>query len=256
MVSVIMPAYNSDPFIAEAIRSVQSQSYPYWELMVIDDGSRDKTSEIVKNYSEKDVRIHLFTNQSNKGTAYSRNRGIKEASGRFIAFLDADDQWKPEKLEKQLKWIKQKDIGACFSSYDLISEDGKRLNKKITALPVLNFEKLLKANYVGNLTGIYDLQKIGKVYCPDIPKRQDWALWLEVIKRAGKMEGIKESLALYRLRKDSISRNKLEMLKYNFQVYHKVLGYSFFKSIWKMILFLNEQLLVKSKQVRSISPKK
>lgn len=124
------------------------------------------------------------------------------------------------------------------------------------SLPVLHYDKLLKANYVGNLTGIYNVSILGKIYCPDISKRQDWALWLKVLEEGGPIEGIPESLALYRLRRNSISTNKIEMLKYNFAVYHSVLKYGFFHSIWRMLIFLYEQFFVKSKQTKSILSEK
>lgn len=253
LVSVIMPAYNSEAFISEAIQSVIYQTYTNWELFVIDDASSDSTPQIIQEFSNTDDRIHFFKNVSNKGTHEARNKGIEAAKGDFIAFLDADDQWKPEKLQKQLEIISAENLPACFSSYDLISENGRPLGRKVEALPVLTYEKLLKANYVGNLTGIYNVQVLGKIYCPEIRKRQDWALWLKVIEEGGPMDGISESLAIYRVRKNSISTNKLEMLKYNFRVYHQVLGYGFFTSIWRMFIFLNEQFFVKSKQVKAIS---
>tara|TARA_B100000929_G_scaffold281367_1_gene260331 strand:+ start:761 stop:1546 length:786 start_codon:yes stop_codon:yes gene_type:complete len=253
LVSVIMPAYNSEVFISESIQSVINQTYPNWELLVIDDASSDSTKKIAEKFSSEDNRIRFFQNSSNSGTHHSRNRGIKAASGDFIAFLDADDLWKPEKLEKQLKILSKPNIAACFSSYELIDEKGTHLNKMIEALPVLHYDKLLKANYVGNLTGIYNVNILGKIYCPDISKRQDWALWLKVLEEGGPMEGIQESLAFYRKRKNSISKNKIEMLKYNFSVYRYVLKYGFLKSNWRMMLFLYEQFFVKSKQTKTIS---
>lgn len=256
LVSVIMPAYNSEAFITEAIKSVIDQTYQKWELFVIDDHSSDSTRNILEEYSRIDDRIHVLGNTINRGTAYSRNKGIKVAAGDFITFLDADDLWKPEKLKIQLEILQTENIAACFSSYELISENGEQLNKKVQALPVLKYEKLLKANYVGNLTGIYSTTKLGKIYCPEILKRQDWALWLKVIEEGGPMEGIQQPLAIYRIRKNSISTNKLEMLKYNFNVYHQVLGYGFLKSLWRMFIFLNEQFLVKSRQVKAISDEK
>ena len=256
LVSVIMPAYNAQAFIAESIQSVIDQTYQNWELFVIDDFSSDATREIVQGLVRKDNRIHLLENSSNSGTHHSRNKGIKAAQGDFIAFLDADDLWKPEKLEKQLHLLHTEDISSCFSSYELISENGSALNQKIEALPVLKYEKLLKANYVGNLTGIYSVRKLGKIYCPEISKRQDWALWLKVIEKGGPMKGIQQSLAIYRIRKNSISTNKLEMLRYNFKVYHKVLGYNFVKSCWRMLIFLNEQFFVKSRQTKTMKAPK
>ena len=249
MVSVIMPAYNSAAFIAESIQSVIQQTYSNWELIIVDDASTDTTRKIIASHSISEPRIRSFYNSSNRGTHYSRNKAIEAAQGEFISFLDADDLWKPEKLEKQLKVLSKENVAACFSSYDLISENGKPLNRKIEALPVVTYDRLLKANYIGNLTGIYNANLLGKIYCPDIRKRQDWALWLKVIEEGGPMEGIPESLAIYRIRNNSISTNKLEMLKYNYKVY-RILGYGVLGSMVKMSVFLNEQFRVKNKQIK------
>ncbi|WP_300433661.1 glycosyltransferase [Christiangramia sp.] len=256
LVSVIMPAYNSEAYITESIQSVIQQTYPHWELLIINDASSDSTKEIAGKFSSEDKRIKLLKNEVNSGTHHARNKGIKVASGNFIAFLDADDLWKPEKLFKQLKVLSKPNVAACFSSYELMNEKGERLNKKVQALPVLHYDKLLKANYVGNLTGIYNVEILGKIYCPEISKRQDWALWLKVIEEGGPIEGIPESLAVYRVRKKSISTNKLALLKYNFRVYHSVLKYGFFQSSWRMLLFLNEQFFIKSRQVKAIPNEK
>ncbi len=136
----------------------------------------------------------------------------------------------------------------CYSSYELMKEDGSSLKKQVKALDFLSFQKLKKANYVGNLTGIYDAKQLGKIYCPLIRKRQDWGLWLLAVQKAGGAIGIQEPLAIYRERKGSISRNKMEMLQYNYRVYRKVLKYSSLKSLFWMVLFLWEQLFVKQKQ--------
>ncbi len=256
LVSVIMPAYNSEAFIAESIQSVIHQEYQHWELLIIDDASIDATKEIIQNFASRDTRIKLLENSVNMGTHHTRNLGIKAAQGDFISFLDADDQWMPLKLKKQLEYLQKTNITACFSSYELIAENGDPLYKQIQALPILSYKKLLKANYVGNLTGIYNAKRLGKVYCPGILKRQDWALWLEVVEKGGPMHGIKESLAIYRVRKNSISRNKLQMLRYKFMVYHRVLGYSWLLSLWRMLIFLNEQFFIKSQQIKATKVEK
>lgn len=253
LVSVIMPAYNAAGFIAESIRSVQQQSHKEWELLVIDDASIDETSETVKQLQAEDPRIKLHNLPANQGAGFARNIGIKAATGDYISFLDADDLWRSEKLEKQLRFMQEEQVEVCYSSYELIDEKGERLNMQIKALKDLSFNKLKKANYIGNLTGIYNVAKLGKVYCPLIRKRQDWGLWLLAVKKAGGAKGIKEPLAEYRERKNSISGNKIEMLQYNFQVYRKVLKYSFQKSLFWMLLFLWEQLLVKPGQKVSLN---
>lgn len=252
LVSVIMPAYNASAFIAESIRSVQQQTNPNWELVVIDDASVDNTPEIVEFLKAEDERIKLHRLPANQGAGFARNIGIKAATGEFICFLDADDLWKPHKLEAQLKLMQEQQVDVCYSSYELINEEGRSLGKKIRALKYLSFYKLKKANYVGNLTGIYSAGKLGKIYCPLIRKRQDWGLWLLAVEKAGYARGIQEPLALYRERKNSISGNKLEMLQYNYQVYRKVLGYTPQKSLFWMVLFLWEQLVVKRRQKSSL----
>lgn len=248
LVSIVMPAYNAAAFIAESIGSVQQQTFAEWELLVIDDASVDDTCEIVKAIRSEDTRIKLHTLPANQGAGFARNIGIKAATGDFICFLDADDLWKPHKLEKQLQVMQEEQVNVCYSSYELINQEGQNLNRQIKALEYLSFSKLKKANYIGNLTGIYKAGALGKIYCPLIRKRQDWGLWLLAVEKAGHARGIQEPLAIYRQRRNSISGNKVEMLKYNYRVYRKVLGYSRQKSFYWMLLFLWEQLVVKQRQ--------
>lgn len=252
LVSVIMPAYNSAAFIREAIGSVLKQTWTNWELWVIDDASTDGTAKIVGVYVQQNSNIHLLKNSTNKGTGAARNKGIKAATGQYIAFLDADDLWLPGKLEKQLKFMQEKDLAMTFSSYLLIDEQGNALNREVKALPVITYQKLLKSNYVGNLTGIYDVVKLGKVYAPLIRKRQDWALWLEIFKKIGSTMALTEPLACYRVRKDSVSRNKWKLLRHNFKIYRYVLNYGFLKSLGAMSWFLWEHFIVKNRQVKKI----
>jgi teichuronic acid biosynthesis glycosyltransferase TuaG len=252
-VSIITPMHNSEAFLSETINSVLNQTYKNWELFLIDDCSTDNTLEMAQSFSNTYTNIELLKNSTNLGAALSRNLGIEKSKGDFIAFLDADDLWKPEKLEKQLDFTKKYNCDVCFSSYELINEKGEKLNKIVKALPVLSYNKLLKSNYVGNLTGLYDAKTLGKIQTTNLRKRQDWLLWLEAIKKSGKpAKGIQESLAYYRVRKDSMSSNKLKLLKYNYWVYRKGLQFSIIKSIYFFILFLFEQFFVKSKQIVSL----
>ena len=248
LVSIIMPAYNAEKFIAESIASVQQQTHRDWELLIIDDASKDGTLALVNGLQKKDSRIKVHNLPTNQGAGFARNIGIKASKGDFISFLDADDLWKPQKLEKQLQFLQQQKVQVCYSSYDLIDEAGNPLNKTVKALQKLPFQKLLRANYVGNLTGIYNAKELGKIYCPLIRKRQDWGLWLLAVRKAGGAKGISEALAYYRVRENSISRNKWEMLGYNYKVYRKVLEFSALKSGFWMLLFLWEQFFVKSRQ--------
>jgi len=253
LVSVIMPAYNSAEFIGEAIQSVQNQTFLNWELLVIDDSSNDLTVASVENFVSLDSRIKLFKNAKNLGAGASRNHGIKAANGSFIAFLDADDLWMQEKLEVQVNFMLKNELAMSFSSYRLMTETGELLSEIVEALPILSYQKLLRSNYVGNLTGMYKVDKIGKIYSPLIRKRQDWGLWLSVLEKAGSACGIQQPLAYYRLRKDSISNNKTALLKYNFQIYNRVLGFGFLKSCKYMSRFLWEHFMVKNKQVKTLN---
>src|SRR5690606_35931727 len=162
------------------------------------------------------------------------------------------DLWLTYKLEKQLRFMKEHNLSMCFSSYLLIDETGTRLNKIIEALPVLTYPKLLRSNYVGNLTGIYDARG-GKYYAPDLRKRQDWGLWLKVLKHTGKARGMKEPLAMYRIRKKSLSRNKYALLKHNYLIYRDFLNFGRIKSAIFMSRFLFEHFFVKSRQEKKLN---
>lgn len=253
LVSIITPLYNSEAFITETITSVLNQTYKHWELVLIDDASTDATCSIASDFVAKHPNIFLLKNETNLGAGHSRNRGIQVAQGDFIAFLDADDLWKPEKLEKQIQFINTHDTDICFSSYELINESSEPLNIKVEALPILSYKKLLKSNYIGNLTGMYNAKTLGKVYMPLLRKRQDWLLWLNALERSKKPAlSIKESLGYYRVRETSISANKWRLIKYNYWVYKKGLGYSIPASILKMIVFFYEHFFIKSKQNKEI----
>ena len=236
LVSIITPSYNSEKFISETINSIINQTYTNWELLITDDFSSDNTIKTIESFNKNDDRIKLFRLNENQGAGFARNNSIKESKGKFIAFCDSDDQWKPNKLEKQIHFIKQNNLVFTYSSYDVIDESGnfiKSINSPIT----LSLKNILSNNYVGCLTAIYDSEAIGKQYMPIIRKRQDWVLWINILKIIGKTEGLQDSLALYRLRKNSISSNKVKMLKYNWSVYYNVLGFNIIKTILLMINF-------------------
>lgn len=250
LVSIITPAYNAETHIEDTIKSVQQQTYQNWEMLITDDASKDNTCRIVQKFIESDPRVKLFKLDKNQGPAYSRNYSIQNAKGQFIAFLDADDLWYPEKLAIQVKAMLKNDVGVSFSSYERIDEDNKALNIVVKAIPNLTYAKLLRNNYIGNLTGMYDASRIGKIYHPELKKRQDWCLWLEALKKSNKPAiGIQEVLAKYRVRKDSVSSHKFQLVTYNFQVYHQYLKFSFLKSTAYLFLFLVEYFFVRPKYI-------
>ncbi|MGC6430412.1 MAG: glycosyltransferase family 2 protein [Jejuia sp.] len=249
-VSIITPTYNSSRFIIDTIESVVNQTYPDWELIIIDDASTDSTIKIIEEHLQYYSNIKLLKNLTNKGAAFTRNRGIEIAKGNYIAFLDGDDIWKPHKLEVQIAFMEKHKLAVCYSSYDLMDEHGNSLEKTVMALSRLSYTKFLKSNYIGNLTGIYNAKMLGKIYAPYLRKRQDWLLWLNAVKKSGQPAlGIQESLAVYRLRKNSMSSNKFNLVKYNYLVYRRGLKFSFIKSVYSMLIFLKEHFFVKSKLI-------
>ena len=225
LVSIITPSYNSALFIAETIESILSQTYPYWELLITDDCSTDRSVEIIERYIRKDSRIKLFQLEKNRGAGVCRNRSISEAKGRFIAFCDSDDRWYPEKLEKQLIFMLEKGCALSYASYMTCDESGE-ISGIVVGKRIETYFSMRCDNGIGCLTAIYDIEKVGKVFMPKLRKRQDWGLWLTILKDRKEAYGLKEPLAIYRIHSSSISRNKRSLMKYNLRVYRTVLGNS------------------------------
>ncbi|MBU0942524.1 MAG: glycosyltransferase [Bacteroidetes bacterium] len=252
LVSIVIPTFNSAPFIAEAIQSVQNQTYANWEIIVVDDGSTDGSVAIISEFQASDNRIQLYKLRVNSGTGIARNLGVEKAKGKYIAFLDSDDLWKPHKLEKQIQWMFTHQIPFTFSFYDCIDEGGNLTNIEVQAPKILTYKQLFFCNYVGNLTGIYDVDFFGKLPISPIRKRQDWMLWLTIIKKIKTAKPVPESLASYRIRSNSISTAKINLLQYNYAVYKQYHGYKTLVSALCMLVFLWNQILIKPKYSKTI----
>ncbi|AWH73720.1 glycosyl transferase [Dokdonia sp. Dokd-P16] len=251
LVSIITPLYNAARFIAQTIASVQAQTYQNWEQIIVDDCSTDDSVQIVKALAALDDRIKLITLSRNSGAAHSRNVATEAAQGKFIAFLDSDDLWHAEKLEKQIAFMQETGCDVSYTSYVHIDEGGKPLGKRIVALPELAYKKQHSNNYVGNLTGIYKTAAIGKISAPAVRKRQDWALWLEAIRKSKKPAlGLQEDLAFYRVSEGSMSSNKLNLIKYNYQFYKTCLGYSHTLSALYLLRFFWEYFVMRPKWIQ------
>ncbi|WP_300488850.1 glycosyltransferase family 2 protein [Flavobacterium sp.] len=251
-VSIITPTFNSAPFISATILSVQNQTYPDWEMLIVDDCSTDETVAIVKTFAEQDNRIRFYELDRNSGAGVARNHALEKASGRYIAFLDADDLWKPEKLEKQLAFLAQNKLPFTFSFYDCIDENGDSLQKRIKAPLRLSYRQLFFCNFIGNLTGIYDTDYFGKIPIASFRKRQDWIVWLTILKKIKTAQPVPESLALYRIRKDSISASKRSLLQHNYRIYRDFHGKSNIGAFFCMIGFLFTQLLIKPRFIEKL----
>ena len=245
LVSIITPTYNSEQFIAQTIQSVQKQTYTNWELIIVDDGSLDSTGSIVSAISKSDSRIRFYQLEKNLGTGAARDFALSKASGRYITFLDSDDLWKPSKLEKQIDFLCSNKLPFTFSFYECIDEEGNALDKKIEAPRRLKYYQLFFCNFIGNLTGIYDSSFFGKIPISSIRKRQDWMLWLTILKKIKVAIPVPESLAYYRVRNNSISASKVNLLQHNFKVYRSFHGLNLVVSLLCMIGFLFTQLMIK-----------
>lgn len=245
LVSIITPSYKSEKFIAQTIESVLAQTYQNWEIIIVDDVSPDNSNDTIEKYCKNDNRIKLIKLERNSGPAVARNKAIEESKGRYIAFLDADDLWKPEKLEKQIKFMEEKDCVLSYSAYETMTEEGVLKNKYINPPLKIAYKDLLKSNYIGCLTAIYDTEKVGKIYMPLINKRQDYGLWLKILKNTDFAYGLDEPLATYRIMSNSVSSNKYKLLKYNYLLFREHEKFSSIKSFYYLIWNILFKLLKK-----------
>lgn len=231
LVSVIMPAYNSAKTIAASIDSILAQTYLNWELIVVDDCSSDETVKAAKAYTKEDKRIKVMSMPVNGGVAKARNRAIQEANGRFIAFLDSDDLWLPEKLSHQIWFLMENDLPFTYSSYSLMG-NGKE-NFVFNPPKSLSYNQLLKTNSIGCLTAIYDTQKLGKRYMTiTLDRQHDYALWLSFTKELGVVYGIPYPLAKYRVQQKSLSSNKFAVSQSHWRVYRFIEGLNLLRSLY------------------------
>ena len=233
LVSIIMPTYNCAKFIAESIDSVIAQNYTNWELIIVDDCSKDNTKEILTPYLQKYPNIRYTCLQENGGPSGARTEALKQAKGEYVAFLDSDDLWYPEKLSKQISFMKQNNIAFSCTGYEQIEENGKSKNIALIPPKKNDYITMLRlANSIGNLTVVYNRNVVGEQQVPAIKKRNDFALWLQILHKVSACYGIPDILAKYRLRTKSVSRNKLELISYHWYLYYHIEKLNIIKSVW------------------------
>ncbi|QQK74182.1 glycosyltransferase family 2 protein [Salicibibacter cibarius] len=231
LISIITPSYNSKNYISDAIRSVQAQTYTNWEMIITDDCSADNTVAAVQPFLE-DERMKLIQLSENSGPGVARNTSIEAANGCYLAFLDADDQWLPEKLEKQLQFMQEGQIAFSFTSYQKVKKDGTDTGTIVTVPERVEYEQLLKQNVIGCLTVMLDRERVGEVKMNPMRTRQDFALWLSLCRRGWPAYGLQEVLAKYRVVEHSISSNKIAMAKNNWRMYRDIEQLSLPRSLW------------------------
>lgn len=238
LVSIIMPTYNCGDYVCESIRSVQTQTYQNWELLITDDSSQDDTASVIRKLAENDSRIRIFCLPDNAGAGVARNNSMKEAKGRYIAFLDGDDMWMPTKLEKQIRFMEERCGALSYTSYLTCNQKGKVKGIVISPKKQTLLNSLCD-NKIGFSTVIYDSQKLGKIYLPDLRKRQDWGMIMRVLSRCKVAYGMKEPLGYYRTGQNSLSKKKTRLIKYQIAVYRKVLHWGrIHATLWFFLVFI------------------
>lgn len=232
-VSVIMPVYNAQEFIAKSIESVLMQTYVDLELILIDDGSTDQSKKIIKEFMQKDSRIRYIELEKNMGVANARNIGIEESKGEYIAFLDSDDLWDNTKLEKQIKFMKDKNCAMSYTSCRVIDKNGKKVKNDRIVPTKITYKELLKGNAIPCLTVILHRKhlQIQDMKMPVI-HHEDYATWLNILKTGIVAYGIEEVLASYRYTGDSISSNKKKAVLWTWKILYKNQQLGFLKSIY------------------------
>ena len=237
LVSVIMPMHNSSPFLGEAIESVIAQTYENWELLIVDDASTDNSLEIAKQYAGKDSRIRVFCNPNPiRMPSAPRNLGVQASKGRYIAFLDSDDMWFPQKLEQQLPFFSDNRTAIVFSNYEKIDKKSTRANRIVKAPSQATYSSLLQGNIIGNLTGIYDTKKVGKVIIQNI-HHEDYGMWLSILKQGYIARNTDTTLAAYRENPKSISSNKMRVTLWQWKVYRDVEHLSLLRSAYNFTFY-------------------
>ena len=232
LVSIITPTYNCGKFIGKTIESVQRQTHKNWEMLIVDGCSTDDTETVVNAYCNKDQRIFYYRLDVNSGPAVARNKAMEMAKGTYMAFLDSDDVWIPEKLTVQISWMNEHDYAFTSTSYEQIDEAGILLNKIVHSIKKTDYNRLLLDCPVGNSTVMYNVEKMGKFEVPNIRKRNDDALWLKMLKREQYIYGMPQILMQYRVRQGSVSSNKLNLIKYHWQLYRNIEHLSVAKSLF------------------------
>lgn len=220
LVTIIMPSYNTGRFIKETIESVLAQSYTTWELIIVDDCSNDNTDDVVNPYLT-DGRIHYIKNDINSGAAVSRNRALREAKGKWIAFLDSDDLWEPDKLQRQITFMRDNGYHFSYTNYIEIDEDSKANGKSVTGPKRISKHGMYNYCWMGCLTVMYNAEKVGLIQIADIKKNNDYAMWLKVCKKAN-CYLLDETLARYRKRSGSISNHGyMKLIKWHYKLYRE-----------------------------------
>lgn len=239
LISIITPVYNAEKFIHLTVNSILSQTYKNWELWLINDCSQDNSSQIIDQFSEEDSRINVIHFEVNKGAAEARNEGLRRARGNFIAFIDSDDVWHPEKLEKQLQFMQVNQYEFTYTNIALVDEDGQILKESVEIPSSLNYHQLLKNTAIACSTVMINIERIGKFSMPLVRKGQDTATWLKLMREHHLTAyGLNEVLNYYRQVANSISSNKWGALKRTWNTYYHLEKLPLPKALYYFTLYV------------------
>lgn len=238
LVSIVVPVYNAEKFLKDTIKTVEEQTYEKWELILVNDCSKDNSTQIITDAIEKNSRIRLINLEKNSGAAMARNKGIEEANGKYVAFLDADDLWENDKLQKQVEFMQKNNCEFSFTGYEFADENGTPNGKVVKVPETINYKQALKNTTIWTSTVMLDVEKLGKelIKMPNVKRGQDTATWWKILKKIDKAYGLNENLSYYRRTNESLSANKWKALKRTWNLYRNVehlnVFYSFYNFCW------------------------
>jgi len=231
-ISIVIPVYNAAPYLRETIQSVKAQTYPDWELILVDDASTDDSMEILQSYKAENIKV--LSMLKNKGPAAARNEGIRRAQGRYLTFLDADDIWDKDKLQKQLNFIKEKQCAFSFTGYEFADETAKRNGKIVSVPEKITYPEALKNTTISTITVMFDRRKLPTelLLMPENCQREDTATWWKILKKIDYAYGLNEILSFYRKNSNGLSSNKIVAFKRSWNLYKNVEKLGLVKSIF------------------------
>ncbi len=238
LISIVVPLYNAERFLRDTIKTVQNQTYQKWELLLVDDCSSDKSRDVAQQMAEQDVRVRLLCQETNQGAARARNRGVQEAKGRYLCFLDADDIWETDKLQEELAFMQEKQAGFVFTGYEFADETGQGLGKVVKVPKEITYREALKNTTIFTSTVMFDRKLIADeyLYMPVIPS-EDTATWWQILKRYGVAYGLNQNLVKYRRSENTLSSNKWVAIQRIWNLYRKQEGFSVVRSMYCMFFW-------------------
>lgn len=237
LISIIVPVYNAEQFLEDTIKSVINQTYENWELLLVNDSSTDKSKEIASQYISN--KIKWIEMDTNSGAALTRNKGIEMSKGRYICFIDADDLWEKDKLEKQIKFMQENKCAFSFTGYEFADSNGIPNGKKVYVPSTITYKQALKNTTIWTSTVMFDMDKLKKedIYMPNVKRGQDTATWWKVLKKIDCAYGLNEILSYYRRTNNSLSSNKIKALKRTWNLYRNVEHLNLFYSVYNFIWY-------------------